>query len=395
MTNKKIKKSQLRFTISLVLLTLGTGLLQYYFTSSGSIQISQLILIFFSLYSINSLNNNRKSISLNIRLSFSFFCIYAVLVNCIQYSINLEDPLIKSNLYILYNAIVFFSVVTFYIGSTRQHTIRSCVIWTSLTMLFIAVVQYFFGLGRYDFAPRYNGFFNDPNQMAFWGLCSFGMVSILAKDLKTTLPAFIATIMICLITMSRSALLGIAPMIVGVLLKMGRSIYKSKYFLIILIILALLICFTILINPQFELTENNIYFINRITSTNVESQMEARGYRLLYDYPEQMIFGAGQGDMMRFNHDGEIHSTWHGILFYYGIIGLAFFLGFLFNLYKRLPLSDILIGLGPLLYSFTTYGARTPIFYIFLACIYISVHRNRVSAHQSIVDSHKFRNLLE
>lgn len=178
--------------------------------------------------------------------------------------------------------------------------------------------------------------------------------------------------------MSRSALLGIAPMIVGVLLKMGRSIYKSKYFLIILIILALLICFTILINPQFELTENNIYFINRITSTNVESQMEARGYGLLYDYPEQMIFGAGQGDMMRFNHDGEIHSTWHGILFYYGIIGLAFFLGFLFNLYKRLPLSDILIGLGPLLYSFTTYGARTPIFYIFLACIYISVHRNRV-----------------
>lgn len=378
MANKRINTTQVRFIISITLLISGIGLLQYYFTSSGSVQISQLILVIFSFFSIRSLKINYKCISPKVRLLFICFCIYALLVNFTQYFINLEESLIKSTLYIIYNAVIFFSVVTYYIGSTRQHTIRSCVIWTSLTMLFIAVVQYFFGLGRYDFAPRYNGFFNDPNQMAFWGLCSFGMVSILAKDLKTTLPAFIAAIIICLITMSRSALLGIAPMIVGVLLKMVRSIYKSKYFLIILIILALLICFTILINPQFELTENNIYFINRITSTNVESQMEARGYGLLYDYPEQMIFGAGQGDMMRFNHDGEIHSTWHGILFYYGIIGLAFFLGFLFNLYKRLSLSDILIGLGPLLYSFTTYGARTPIFYIFLACIYISVHRNRV-----------------
>lgn len=379
-----IKLGHLKYKTSLAALAVGLLFLQYYLSSSGSLQISQLFLLVFALLSCKSLFSNYSRIPSSIRIYFILFSAYALIVNSIQYFIHTEDSLLKSNLFILYNAIIFFSLATFYLGNSRQFLTLNTILWLTLISLLAAVVQYFIGLGRYDFAPRYNGFFNDPNQMAFWGLCSFGIVSLLAKDLKIVIVAFVAVFIVCMITMSRSSLLGIAPMMIGVFFKLGRSIYKSKFFIPAILMLSGIVMFFSSAEHDVKLSENSLYFIERIKTTDVENQKEVRGYNLLSEHPEQLIFGAGQGDMKRFNHDGEIHSTWHGILFYYGIPGLAFFLLFLYNMYRRLTFSEILISIGPLFYSFTTYGARTPLFYIFLACIFISTYQ-RGYYHRHIV----------
>ncbi len=379
-----IKLSHLKFKTSLTALTVGLLLLQYHLSSSGSLQISQLFLLVFALLSCKSLFLNYRRIPSSIRIYFILFSVYALIVNSIQYFIHAEDSLLKSNLYILYNAIVFFSLATFYLNYLRQFSIWNTILWSLLIALLAAVVQHFIGLGRYDFAPRYNGFFNDPNQMAFWGLCSFGIISLLAKNLKIVIVAFVAVFIVCMITMSRSSLLGIAPMMVGVLFKLEKAIYKSKFFIPITLVLSGFALFFFSTEHKVKLSENSSYFIERVKTTDVQDQKEVRGYNLLSEYPEQLIFGAGQGDMKRFNRDREIHSTWHGILFYYGIPGLAFFLLFLYNLYRRLTVSETLISIGPLLYSFTTYGARTPLFYIFLACIFISTYQ-RGYYHRHIV----------
>lgn len=99
-----------------------------------------------------------------------------------------------------------------------------------------------------------------------------------------------------------------------------------------------------------------------------DSQVEGRGLFSFLDYPQYLIFGAGQGAHGLYNPTGnEIHSTWLGILFYYGIIGISLFLIFLYQIFKKLSLSNKMILLGPMLYGFTTYSARTIIFWFLLA----------------------------
>jgi hypothetical protein len=235
----------------------------------------------------------------------------------------------------------------------------------SLALLWVA------GIGRYDYAPRSNAFFNDPNQMAFWALCiccSYFFLNIKAIKTWQILAVLSLTFVILLSSASRSALVGFSFIILGVILTFLKDFKTSLRFIVIIIpILILLVLFT---GIDYILEQENIKFmVDRTEATDIARQSEVRGYTRLINYPEYLFLGAGHGGDYRFNATHEIHSSWAGLIFYYGIPGTLTFLLFLYSLASKLPLNLKAFFCAPLLYGFSTFGIRTPVFWLFLSIV--------------------------
>jgi hypothetical protein len=113
----------------------------------------------------------------------------------------------------------------------------------------------------------------------------------------------------------------------------------------------------------------------RFSEINVDDDLDERGWYRLIEYPDFLLFGAGQGQHFRFNSDVEIHSTWAGIFFYYGLIGFILFFFPFFLMIKNLKMGSKLIVLAPLVYSLSTFSARTPIFWFFIAAAIVATVR--------------------
>src|SRR5690606_25026545 len=70
-----------------------------------------------------------------------------------------------------------------------------------------------------------------------------------------------------------------------------------------------------------------------------------RGYERLWEYPQYLIYGAGEGAHWRFmdvlyaersiGGGREIHSGLASVLFSYGIFGFALFAGFIYAIFRK------------------------------------------------------------
>ena len=110
----------------------------------------------------------------------------------------------------------------------------------------------------------------------------------------------------------------------------------------------------------------------RFLSTDWLDQAKLRGYYRPFEYPQYLIFGAGHGDEARFNSKVEMHSSLLGVFFYYGIVGLMLFVGFLYQVFRRLNLPEAIMLSAPFVYGFFTFGLRTPIFWVLMAIVVAS-----------------------
>lgn len=107
--------------------------------------------------------------------------------------------------------------------------------------------------------------------------------------------------------------------------------------------------------------------LDRFSVTDFGEQADLRGYGRPQNYPEFLLFGAGQGLDTRFMSEHEIHSSWVAIFFYYGLIGLTLFIILLWNIFSKLDIAEKLVFFAPMFYGISTYGLRSPIFWFFIA----------------------------
>lgn len=272
--------------------------------------------------------------------------------------------------------------------------------------LIFIVISYLVGWGNYLFWPRYQYFFNGPNQLAYFAICLF-LVYLAVTEVKTTYVLFLSyfsMIFIVVTTGGRSAYLALAP-IVLLLLWMNRKRYIKSFIIIAIAGLTSLI-FEPLCLPNFKPIENGNQFVGcrsavgnnfkksqpidvetrsiasvtfeRINELSTKEKIEdhksvriqllVRGYTRFVEAPQYIFYGAGQGRDDRFgDYDGfvfEIHSSLAAVIFYYGILGLVLFLAFIWKLF---PIKHNLLFLSPLfVYGLFTYGLRAPYFWIAL-----------------------------
>lgn len=356
-----------RDKVRLFLLLLVILLLPLYLLPSGMPQVSHWLLALFAVLSFFCTKGTIQDRA--VLLWLWGFTLYGILVNITCSVVFDSYDFLMSSIYLLFNAISFTLISSFLCQIFSNQVVRNLLIIALLFSLLMYVIFYFVGIGRYNFKPRYNGFFNDPNQMAFWSLCVFSAIAVFSRSKVFLVVAFLSTLIIVLASMSRSALVGIFPIILGVFFKV---VYKLNFKVIIFILLGLIVAAFFIDWEQVYDVFNLEYLFDRVQGTNTSDQLDVRGYNLPKKYPEYLLFGSGQGSLERFSRVDEIHSTWVGVLFYYGVVGLVLFAGYLWSFFKNLKFYDVLIALGPLFYSFSTYGLRTPSFFIFLAFIFAS-----------------------
>lgn len=355
---------------------------QFYIFPSGLPQPSHIIfavIILFTAFGFFTKGFDKKD-----RVFYKYiflFLGYSTLLNLIWSIIEQDPKFLLATVYWFFGVGLLISCVK-YLNDENHIKVFKVAIFIGILMLavFSAV-----GLGDYKFFPRYNGFFNDPNQMAFWVICLLSVfILVSSKSNSKLIILFLSglSIYIVMASLSRSALVGLFFVIIGIYLKV-QGFGSSKDFKKAMLTGFLSLCFIIGVVLYSDFDFSNLDIVERMLNTRFDEQADIRGYYRAIQFPEYLFLGAGQGLDFRFNSPHEIHSSWMALFFYYGFVGSMLFLLFLSKIFFRLGVAEKFIFLGPLFYGFSTYGLRTPVFWLFLAAaIYAS--REKYSLKKSI-----------
>lgn len=344
----------------------------FYVFESGNPQIADIFGAILIITHIGTILTNIKTNRFT--RSLFLFVIYTFIVNAVWMLILGELEIIKNSVFYFYS----FLMVLFLIGKLEDTTF----LWFTLKAITIALVLQFM---LWPFVEsegvRNQMFFNNPNQLGLWALCLLIISSVINEIVKPKLlyaliPLIIASFLI-IISASRAAL-------AGCLLFWAFYIIKSRKHLILFITIA--IVGGIFISYNYELNLDNFtaleYNIERLQSESITSDrsLGGRGYDRIVNYPQYLLFGAGEGLYERFNESIELHSIFANILFSYGVIGFAIFI-FAFSslLKKKMTKEVIVLFLGIAIFAMVHMSLRVPFFW--MTCLFI-------------IYLHKFKNNL-
>lgn len=368
MSNLRLFFNKNKFLVFFI--AMGFFFSQFYLWKSGLPQLSHIFIIL-SIFIFFIFHNEIKVFESKYLI---FFVCYTIFIN-IYYTFLIDDlSYIVSTIYWVFNLILFLVLINLKLENIQK--LFSYLKFIIPFSLIINIMIWAVGAGRYDFSPRYNGYFNDPNQMAFWVLCSCAIGMILYNNYKSKFFIYFLSFFIILLTMSRSATLGFLILTLGLIFQHKSRLDLKIIFSLISLFITIASFFILL---HFGFLDNIVTRFYEGIQQN-DDQVSSRGFDILINFPEYLLFGAGQGAYYLYSDTGnEIHSTWFGVLFYYGIIGFFLFVSFLFNIFKRLDFAEKIIFLSPMFYGFFTYNARTLLFW-FLVAIFLlySKHRERL-----------------
>lgn len=376
----------------LVLMFSAIVLSPFYFYVSGLPQPGHIVMLAASIALIG-LNATQCLALVKQNKVGALFVLLVLFVNLVYALLYQDKSFLVSFVYWLYGFVLLVAAM-----AVAQD--QKVAMWVSRFILFkfaLVVVLYLLGWGGYTWWPRYNYFFNGPNQLAYFAICLL-LVFVAATRAKWSASfyaAYALTIFIVISTGGRSAYLAMLPL-VGLLLWMARRQLLNGLLLLVLP-LALNLVFEPLCLPLYkpaqqgnefsgcttfggddiksvsELTLDRIYTLSlepqALENKSVLVQLSARGYIRAVDHPQYLLFGAGQGMDERFGdidgHVYEIHSSILAVLFYYGIGGLTLFTMFIWRIFN---IKINILFLAPLfVYGLFTYGLRSPYFWVALA----------------------------
>lgn len=349
-----------------VIFFLGVLLSQFYVFPSGIPQISHLLIALFSVIALLSVYNRKVEISYNIkRLLFILiaYFVYIALVN-LYYTIKYSSSeFIVDIVYMGFNLMVFSSVILILENIKIRDSALKGVLFSIITLLTLCII----GVGRFNYGSRFNAFFNDPNQMAYWSICVCVIaLCLLRNNVLKIIIAVLCTVII-FYTQSRSGLIGVSILLIAAL-----STLKKRWFITTVAIIG--VCAITSVSVVDNIDSD---FSNRVRTTDINSQAETRGYNRIFKYQDSLIIGYGKGLENRFNTHNEIHSSWMSILFYYGVVGALIFSLFIFLILKNASFFHVMLISSPLMYGLSTYGLRTPIFWIMLAILAYTIDKNK------------------
>jgi hypothetical protein len=347
-----------------------------------------------------------------------FFLLLVALINIIYACIYLDFEFIINTSYWLYGGILFLVFIIVARNKSVMFWIRRLI---SIQLGFV-VLAYFTGLGGYTFWPRYEYFFNGPNQLAYFSICLF-LVYFAICNCRLNLELYLVialTVFIVLTTGSRSAYLSMIPLFLLIMWSERSSMINLTGLAIIP--LAIFIFFNQfnfpLYKPMLDVNQlsapldKTISIVNQKVSSStsvlkktiartdqlntkkqesdvnsIHVQLLARGYFRILDHPQYLLFGSGQGKDDRFNqYQGaadEIHNSLLAVFFYYGLLGLILFSLFIWKLFEH---KKNLLFMTPLfVYGLFTYGLRSP--YFWLALSFIALMPDLFKSEKVILDA--------
>jgi len=264
----------------------------------------------------------------------------------------------------VFNSIVFIGFLSFS-ALDAERVLRTTALAAAAGLLFQAVLA----IVRPDLnnGTRLVLLFNNPNQLAYYCLGAATVVLLVNAVVKPKLNRWIvvgavaAGGFVTYLTYSRSALGGYVMLCCVPFIRRPR--------LVLMAALPIALAGFLADNPMSDdpLWQRRI---EEAESQQLGDYMEDRGVDRLVNNPQYLLFGSGEGAHDRFNPFGlELHSSFAGILFYYGAVGLAVFASFMFSLVRGFPVSLVAYLAPTLIYSFFHNGMRFRIFWLLLAVV--------------------------
>ena len=358
----------------------------FYLWESGSIQVSDFVfLMSFAAWLVI----NRGNILIEGHNLYFFLFITFTLVINIAYLYILKDlSYLVSTFYYVYN----FLVILIFSDFKHNKTFLKALLWASAFNLFVQLAILTLGLGSYFWGDfRFMGSFNDPNQFSFSMFTSFLIVYILSQyfynqenhsRFTTVLVAFALAFYFVVQGSSTGMLLGFIVFVLMMVVSF-INLEKTPAFVFLKFSGILLIACIILIvaamgfsGPSLEASPDSSSFLffrmtqklDILSGGGFEALLKDRGMDKIISYPFYLIFGAGEGSFIeRFPESVyEVHSTFPGILFYYGIIPFIILCAWIWHHVKSIHLMLLPVYFALLMESLTLANQRQPAFWMII-----------------------------
>lgn len=372
-------------TLSQVFFLLGVFFKQFYLFSSGDFQLGDLLLMC-SFITLIFFHNHLSVILgkwdwLIITYVGCIFLINTIYIGIYGFDYDSAFFFHLSIIYYLFNLFVILTFRQLSQDDKFLEKLRKVLEYGLIIQLFVSLM----GLGRYG-SMRYMGTFNDPNQCGFYIFSSFLLIFLICHMTNKGMPFlwFIIAFYLIVKTASTGMMLGMCSLVLVyglfVTTKMKRKIILRTLFSVFSIVLFLLLAtFGFISLPDF-ITELDMYqrVASKIVSFGITSGggsihnlIVDRCWDRLIDYPEKILYGAGEGYFYRFPSErftyNEIHSSLFGPLFYYGILPCLLWFTWVFKQLQGLKKELWGVYVALILESITLVNVRQPLFW----CIFV------------------------
>lgn len=297
-----------------------------------------------------------------------------VAVNIAWFALLGELDFIISTAFYVFNATVFAGVVShgWRLGDRFARTTAH-----AMTVALGMQVLFSFAFPDRALSGRLTLFFNNPNQLAYYALGAATVVTIIASvrpslRLQATV-AIAGAAWLAFRTYSRAAAIGVVALAFlwlvrrpGIVLGLAGP--------------------ALLIAGYSDLdADEDVLWQARIAHTmegDPSDYLEDRGLERVVEYPEYLIFGAGEGQHLRFHALGlELHSSLANVVFSYGVLGLLTFGLLIGRTFLAAPPRAGLLLLPSLFYGLFHNGLRFRMFWIVLA---ISIVAGALAGDRSV-----------
>lgn len=344
-----------------------------YLFSSGVPQPADFISVFL-LICLYVLGRLRWSNSAHQTLrTLALFVAYACAVNFIWavilyggYANSHEIPIdvLLAGIYYLFNLCIATAVASmaFWMGSIFVN-------WTILAILLSSMIQagVAWQLGINEEAGRTTAFFENPNQLAYFAVLNASLLLVLSRSghaarvMNWLVPlGMLALIYLAVASSSRAGLAGIGLACV--------LLYIDNWLRGLLLTLVLSgVILSGVFDPVIEGASSRAS-----KSHGFWEELSYRGYDRMWNHPEYMVFGAGEGQTERLiseNARVELHSTPGTLLFSYGIVGSLLFALALWTTFRNRGLRAMLPLLPVFIYGLTHQGLRQGELWMLLSLI--------------------------
>jgi hypothetical protein len=282
---------------------------------------------------------------------------YTGLIN-MSWAVGLEDlSLLKSTLFYAYDALLFLTCLVLY-ASFQDAFLRVTFHAVAASVVLQAILS---PLAVDSAQSRQALFFNNENQLGYFCLLAATIFVLgaqrFAVKLRYQAIFYAAVAYLGMLAQSRTSLLGLGTLLVVALV--------ARPLRLMLALGGIAAVYIVLNATPAVLPKSE----ERLVVQGEYDTLATRGYDRIVNYPEHILFGAGEGAFERFRSElyaSELHSSYGTLLFCYGIPGTCLFsLGLLF-IVKRDP--RILLFLMPAFVHGTGHhGLRFAFFWAALA----------------------------
>lgn len=344
----------------------------FYIYPSGYPQPADLII--FTAISISFvffLFKPQWRITLPMALGLSF-ALCAFTINMTHYALHPDKHFFLSSLYYVFNLGVF--IYTYRVFKRAPQTFARAIIPILVTV--VALECFFvFALNITD-GYRATGTFNNPNQLAYWALLSFCLLVALRYPQPLKWFDYILIAALLLVEMESLSKAALVSFFFAILcLAFSRCVtYIGRALLLVgcLSVMVFAIFSVQSITKTFSAAENIQKTVTRLASIGKDSDdnLAGRGYNRLFEHPQYLILGAGEGGYERFAvKPFELHSGIATLFFSYGIGGAVIFGLFIFSILRHLPPIYWALTFATMLYGLTHQNIRFTYFWFFLGVI--------------------------